>query len=497
MADDQVRVRFAPSPTGYLHVGGARTALFNWLFARHSGGRFILRIEDTDQKRQVSDSLTQILADLRWLGLDWDEGPQAGGEFGPYFQSKRKDIYDKYCEQLLESGHAYYAFDSTEELTAMREQARAEKRTFQYPRPTVFPSAEDAKRVASQGMSVVVRFKVPEEDVTVQDSVLGEVTVKRQDLEDFVIRKADGFPTYHFACVVDDQCMNISHVLRGFEHLNNTPKHIALQRTLEFRTPVYAHLPIIFNMSGSKMSKRDKEKALAKGETPPEIDVQDFRRAGYLPEALVNFIALLGWSPGDDRELMAMPELIQSFDIQRIGKANSKFDRDKLLAFNTAWADRSDSTCLLTAFQDYLTCTDSPMRLAAEDVLAKVLEVCQGFRTFADVVKKAEFIFLDDDSVQYDAKAVKKILAKNDGQGYVMLERLLPDLRSLGEWSAASLEAHLKAQSESWEVGFGQVAQPIRVAVSGTTVSPQIGQTLVLLGRDATLRRIERTLSQR
>ncbi len=543
MSAEQVRVRFAPSPTGYLHVGGARTALFNWLLARKHGGQLVLRIEDTDQKREVGDSLPKILDDLRWLGLDWDEGPESGGgatgDFGPYFQSKRLELYDKYCQQLLDSGDAYYAFDTPEELAAMREEAKRNKQTFKYPRPHTFATADDAERARADGKPAVVRFKIPDHDITVTDSILGEVTLSKDDLEDFVIRKADGFPTYHFACVVDDELMKITHVLRGSEHLNNTPKHIAIQQALGFHAPVYAHMPIIMNMSGSKMSKRDKEKAVAKGEPPPEIDVHDFRAAGFLPEALVNFIALLGWSPGDDREDFALDELVEAFTLERIGKTSAKFDRDKLLSFNTDWCAKLPPDRLLAAFRDFLQLRSAhcglrneekqsrdrqgavpesrtpnheppalsrglqaadpdsrptlPPGLATADdaTLARVLEVCKGFRTFADVLTKAGFIFMDDDAIEYDPKAVRKVLEKNDGEGYAMLARILPVLEELPAWTAEGLEALLKTKLEEWSVGFGKLAQPIRVAVSGTTVSPQIIDTLILLGRERTIARIK------
>lgn len=497
MPNDQVRVRFAPSPTGYLHIGGARTALFNWLLARQCGGRFILRIEDTDQTRNVSDSLEKILADLRWLGLQWDEGPEVGGPHGPYFQSQRLDLYKEFGQKLLDAHHAYYAFDTQAELEAMREQAKRDKRTFRYARPAAFPTMADADRVRAEGRPVVVRFKMPERDITVRDTILGEVTLKREELEDFVILKADGFPTYHFACVVDDECMNITHVLRGAEHLANTPKHIAMQQALGFRTPVYGHLPIICNMSGSKMSKRDKEKALAKGERPPEIAVHDFRVAGYLPEALVNFIALLGWSPGEDREYMSVEELTQLFRVERIGRTNAKFDREKLLAFNTTWAARVSPDRLLAAFKDFLHLNDSSMRPADDAALRRVLEVCAGFRTFADVVTKAGFIFVPDEAVFYDPQAVKKVLEAHEGEGYAVLADLLPMMEKLSDWSASSLEALLTGVTQQRGVGFGRVAQPLRVAVSGTTVSPAITDTLVLLGKERTLARVRRCLTAR
>lgn len=522
MTSQPVRVRFAPSPTGYLHIGGARTALFNWLLARKHGGQFVLRIEDTDQKREVGDSLPKILDDLRWLGLDWDEGPQAGGDRGPYFQSKRLEHYKKFCEQLLDAGKAYYAFDTPEELAAMREEAKREKRQFKYARPDAFPTHQDAERAKAAGNSVVVRLKMPDQgSITVHDVIIGDMVLQHVEMEDFIIQKADGFPTYHFACVVDDELMNITHVLRGQEHLINTVKHIALQQGLGIRTPVYAHLPIIFNMSGSKMSKRDKGKAIAKGEPPPEIEVNDFRLAGYLPETLLNFIALLGWSPGQNREKMTLDEMVKLFSLDRIAKTSAKFDRAKLLAFNTDAVEHADPERLLKGMRDFLNKrsepppplasfgeyikpdkldehlrdyyapTDHPMRLADDATLAKVLEVCKGFRTFADVVAKAGFIFVADDAIEYDPKAIKKVLAKNDGEGYAMLEKLLPEFEKLDDWTPDSLTKLLETKQQEWNVGFGKIAQPIRVALSGTTVSPQIIETLILLGKERTIQRVK------
>jgi glutamyl-tRNA synthetase len=378
----------------------------------------------------------------------------------------------------------------------MREQARAEKKQFKYPRPAELPSKADADRARQDGKPVVARFKMPDQDITVSDSVLGDVLLRKEELEDFVIRKADGYPTYHFACVVDDAAMKISHVIRGSEHLNNTPKHIALQRALGYDTPVYVHVPIISNMSGSKMSKRDKDKAIAKGEPPPEIDVHDFRLAGYMPEALINFIALLGWSAGDDREKFTIDELIDAFEIERIGKTSSKFDREKLLAFSTDTAAAADADRLLEAFEDYLALNDSAMRQAGGGELRRVLEVCAGFRTFADVVAKAGFIFVPDEAIQYDPKAVKKVLEKGDGEGYEMLAKLRPALQDCQDWTSEVLDDLLKSKAEQCGVGFGKVAQPLRVALSGTTISPSITDTLLLLGKDRTMTRIGRALSK-
>ena len=532
-----VRVRFAPSPTGYLHIGGARTVLFNWLVARKAGGTFILRIEDTDQTRHVEDSVAKILDDLRWLGLTWDEGPEVGGAYGPYFQSERLHLYNRHLEQLLESGHAYYALETPEELEAIRAAAKREKRTITYIRPDPLPTIQQGVTARHEGRPVVVRLRMPDEPITVVDDVLGAVTLEADRLEDFVIQKSDGFPTYHLACVVDDALMKVTHVLRGQEHLMNAPKHIALQRALGLETPRYGHLPVIFNMDGSKMSKRDKEKAIKAGLPPPEIDVHDFRAAGYLPEAVVNFISLLGWSPGQDRELFSLEEMVSLFGIDRVGKTNARFDREKLLSFNTHWAARLPADRLLAAFKDYLRVNlpgevagaatqdkvvdaagvphpvsqggagdgseqsgvviPPALGTAADVTLAKVLESCQGFRTYPDVVKKAGFLFVADDAIQYDLKAVKKVLAKNEGAGYAMLEHVLPKLEASRDWTAGSLAGLIDAVVEEKQTKLGNVAQPIRVAVSGTTISPSIHDTLVMLGRERTVARVRRCLSLR
>jgi len=513
LSTDTVRVRFAPSPTGYLHIGGARTLLFNWLVARAAGGTMILRIEDTDRTRHVEDSVRKILDDLRWLGLDWDEGPEVGGDHGPYFQSERLDLYSKYVQKLLEEGQAYYALETPEELDALREAAKTQKTGFRYPRPDPLPTIEQGESARAEGRPVVVRFKMPDQDITVADEILGEVTLAADQHEDFVIQKGDGFPTYHFACVVDDALMKISHVLRGQEHLINTPKHVALQRALGLATPKYAHMPVIFNMNGSKMSKRDKEKALAKGEVPPEIDVHDFRSAGYLPEAVVNFISLLGWSAGDDREQIDLEETIKLFGLNRVGKTNAKFDREKLLSFNTDWAARLPADRLLEAFKDFLAVNqpadpEQPadpagqtflpaMSQADDDTLRRTLEACAGFRTFPDVLAKAGFLFAADNTIEYDPKAVKKVLSKNDGEGYAMIEHLLPLLRDLPEWTVEPLEALIESVCEQKSLKMGKVAQPIRVALSGTTISPSIHDTLVMLGKDSTIARMQRCLDIR
>lgn len=543
---DVIRTRFAPSPTGYLHIGGARTALFNYLLAKRLGGRFILRIEDTDQTRNIGRADEKLLEDLRWLGLHWDEGPGVGGPAGEYHQSRRLASYREHARRLLDSGRAYYAFDTREELEAMRQAAQKRKVNFRYPRPATFPAEADAEAARAAGRPVVVRFRMPDHGFTVKDTILGDVTIEADELDDFVILKSDGWPTYHFAVVVDDEAMLVTHVLRGQEHLMNTPNHMALQEAFGFHTPVFAHLPIILNMDGSKMSKREKDRAVRtaaeaeiragksdetklmslagvsdrslfdawrRGDTQlegeslrrlaraltvqlPEIEIHDFRVSGYLPEVLNNFIALMGWSPGEDLEKMTMAEMCGRFAVERIGKTNAKFDREKLLNFNTTALAAAPSERKLVAFRDFLAANpESPLRGCGDALLGRLIAINEGFRTFRDIERKCEALFVADDALRYDEDAVKKVLLKGDGAGLAVLRDLAAELEKLPAWNVAALEAAIRAYGDGRGLNLGKVAQPLRVAVTGTTISPQIFETLDLLGRERTLGRIRRALT--
>ncbi|NUQ50619.1 MAG: glutamate--tRNA ligase, partial [Phycisphaerae bacterium] len=485
---DVVRTRFAPSPTGYLHIGGARTALFNYLLARRLGGRFAVRIEDTDQARHVPDAEGRLLDDMLWLGLEWDEGPGVGGPAGSYYQSERLDTYREHALRLIDAGHAYYAMETREELEAQRAAARqAGERGYRYRRPERFPSHAEADEARAAGRPVVVRLKMPSKDFVVRDAILGDVTIGASELSDFVLLKADGWPTYHFAVVVDDELMRVTHVLRGQEHLINTANHLALQQCFGYRTPVYAHLPIILNMSGSKMSKRDNDKlvrqavrtASAAGKlTPaqlaeiagcdaetaarwlegdvqlddaalravarrvgvvlPEIQIHDFRVSGYLPEVLLNFIALLGWSAGDDREKYTLDELCAVFSVERIGRTNARFDRDKLLNFNTTALAAAPAERKLAGLRDYLAVNEqSPLRGLGDDVLAKLIEISPTARIFRDIDEKAAALFVPDDRLEYDPDAVDKVLTRGDRAGLKTLAAVRDALARLGDWSAA------------------------------------------------------------
>jgi len=537
-----VVTRFAPSPTGYLHIGGARTALFNWLFARRMGGRFILRIEDTDTKRNTPTATEQVIDDLRWLGIEWDEGPEVGGPNGPYQQSLRKDIYDRYIRKLLDEKKAYYCFDTPEELQTMRDKAAAKKENFIYPRPEVFADEEYVKKAKARGREVVVRFAMPDTAITVEDIVRGEVKFGPGELGDFIIQKSDGLPTYNFACVVDDCLMEVSHIIRGQEHLMNTPGQQALWQALFAgkELPKYAHMSVTVSEGGGKLSKREQPKVLRKaikaredieleklaeagnltieevnsfiagksnvdmpsvnamaeyiGVELPEINVVDFFRSGYLPEAMVNFIALLGWSPGDDREIMPPEELIEAFDLGRLAKANSLFDRKKLIAFDTEHIRMADEGKLLGHFKDYLRVVESVVLSADDRLLTRIIKVNAGARTLADIERKSRFLFLANHEIEYDDKAVKKVLLKNDG--LAILQTVRDKLAATEQFTEEAIENMLRGLAEEKQVGLGKVAQPLRVAICGTTISPPIFDSVDMLGRENTLARIDMTLKK-
>lgn len=553
----KVVTRFAPSPTGELHVGGARTALFNWAYARHfeGEGEFILRIEDTDQARSSDASTVNIIRDLKWLGIDYDAGPNPEssnpkedqlGENGSYFQSERLAIYDEYLAKLVMMGRAYACYKTQEEIAQDKARAREEGRPEKYdPTDSLNLTPEKIEEYEAEGRNKVMRFRMPDEDVVIEDAVLGTVRVAAEELEDFVIQKSDGFPTYHFAVVVDDLLMGVNHVIRGQEHLNNTPKHVALQDALEIARPKYAHIPLIFNPDGSKMSKRDKTKAARAGAkqwlkeegntvtllaaeadvdeellqrvidkkaddtaiavaiapyvgvTLPEIDVADFRASGYLPEVLCNYLARLGWSPANDQEKFDNAFLAEQFTLERIGKSNAKFDREKLMSFNGDAIRELSPETFEQKWRAYCE-TYRPDFIGQVDdesfaLLAKAYQ--ERARTLAEPCELASFVTTNDTEIVYDRKAMKKNLLKNDGEGLARLRALEALLTSVEAWDALTLETTLKQYIEDNGLNMGLVFQPLRIAVTGSTVSPPVPGTLAIVGKDRTLTRIDYCLS--
>lgn len=552
-----VITRFAPSPTGHLHIGGARTALLCWAYAHRAqkegkNGRFLLRIEDTDQTRSSESSTQGILKDLAWLGIDWADGPTVehdgrsiGGDergVGPYYQSQRLDLYNQHINQLIESDHAYPAFETPEELEAKRKEAIDAKVGYKYDRAALdIPREERMARLAA-GEPHVVRLKMPDEPITVHDQILGDVTVGPDEFDDFIIRKRDGFPTYHLAVVVDDALMGVTHVLRGQEHLINTPRHIAIQRALGFPTPTYAHMPLIFNADGSKMSKRDKDKTAKKAvkdanlstspieglsdadfakwlkdktrQLPsdqlltlagmlrvhlPEIDVEDFRRAGYLPKALNNYLALLGWNPkaknddGTDVEHFDMDYLAAHYGFEGMGKGQAKFDRVKLLSFNADAIGALSDEEFARRWHEWASSYDAALctRFSAADMLMLAPAVKTRCKTLADGRDVVGFAFIADDAIEFDGKALHKALLKGDAKGLEMLKVFRDELGNIDPFTPEAIEQGVAAFCEKHEVGMGKVAQPIRVAVTGGPVSPPLGQTLAIIGKDATRNRID------
>jgi glutamyl-tRNA synthetase len=537
-------------------VGGARTALFSWAFAKGRAGRFIIRIEDTDQKRSSDAASVGFLKDLDWLGIRWDEGPEyaapdgttvGGGPNGSYFQSERLAVYNRHCQRLIDEGKAYEAWDSAEELEAMRKEAMARKEAFRYRfRGQVSP--EQRAQYIAEGRQPVVRFRSGEVAVTIHDEVLGDATLPAGEVDDFVIRKKDGFPTYHFAVVVDDELMGVTHVLRAQEHFTNTAKHMLLQDALGFRRPVYGHLSIIKNPDDSKMSKRDKDKVLRKAvreraltappsgtvtaeewsrwlgddniqlelegairlgealKVPlPEINVDDFRRSGYLPEVLCNFLALNGWSPGHDIEKFDNEFLKQRFGLDRVMKTPAKFDRVKLLAFNT------DAITGMPPDEFARRCREHARQFRAE-FLARLDDAAfallmrasqERSKTLDDPFKANGFLLAADDALVFsDDKNVRKALgigavaADGARSGLDHLRAMRAILAALPDWSQGALEAAATAYAaEHAAAKIGAVAQPLRIGVSGSTVSPPIWDTLVLVGRGSALARIDRCIA--
>ena len=455
----KVRTRFAPSPTGYLHLGGARTALFCWLFARKHEGDFVLRVEDTDRERSTDESVQAILDGMQWLGLDYDEGP--------FFQTQRYDRYNEVIDQLIESGHAYRCYCSKERLDEMREQAQAEKRKPRYDGTC----RERTDSVA--GVEPVIRFKTPlEGSVVIDDMVKGRIEIDNAELDDLVIRRSDGNPTYNLSVVVDDADMQITHVVRGDDHINNTPRQIHIFNALGIETPAFAHLPMILGDDGKRMSKRH-----------GAVSVMQYQKDGILPHAMLNYLARLGWSHGD-QEIFSMQELLDLFALEDCQKSGSVFDTTKLLWVNQQhMANQSDDElgdALSAALQsNSVSVTDGPPVSRVASVLKERAQ------SFAEMAEQADIFYKD--AVELDEKAAKKQLRP---VALPVLEAVHAKLSAEDQWLASSLKTVLESVAEEQEIGFGKIGQPLRVAITGAGASPDIGDTLELIGKDRSLARI-------
>ncbi|MFT5167819.1 MAG: glutamyl-tRNA synthetase [Saprospiraceae bacterium] len=488
-----VRVRFAPSPTGALHIGGLRTALYNYLLAQKTGGTFILRIEDTDQARYVPGAEEYIIESLKWCGILPTEGPGIGGDYGPYRQSERKDMYGQYAQQLVDSGNAYYAFDSAEELDKMRTDYESRKETFRYDSSTrvqlnnsLTISAEEVKTRLESGVPYVIRLKIPrDEEVSFNDLIRGQITFQSNEVDDKIILKGDGMPTYHLANIVDDYFMKISHVIRGEEWLSSTPHHVYLYRFLgwEDSMPHFAHLPLILKPTGKgKLGKRDGAKfgfpvfpLTWKGETP-EDSFDGFREFGFDPKAVLNFLAFLGWNPGTEQEVFSLEELSQAFSIERVGKSGAKFDFEKAKWYNQQYLMAKNGEELAALVRPFI---DEKGYEISDDYLAKVCELMkERVGVLPDFVEKGYYFF--EGVKEYDEKTIRKRWKPERQESFDQLARLI---NNTDPFDAAALETAVKGFLNDTGLSFGEVFPILRIAISGTTQGPAVFDMIETLGK--------------
>ncbi len=495
--DSSVRVRFAPSPTGPLHIGGVRTALYNYLFAKKHGGTFILRIEDTDQTRYVQGAEEYILQSLEWLGLAPEESVNHGGDYGPYRQSERKDIYKQHVDQLIASGHAYYAFDTPEELEAMRTREQAAGvHTPKYDqsvrlkmRNSLTLSTEEVATLVEKGDSVTVRMKVPaDETVTFKDKIREEVSFNSNELDDKVILKADGLPTYHLANIVDDRSMKISHVIRGEEWLSSTAHHVLLYRSFgwEDEMPVFAHLPLILKPSGKgKLSKRDGAKfgfpvfPLEWFDEKEQETYAGFREEGFLPEALINFLSLLGWNPGNDEEIFSIDDLCQIFSLDQINKSGAQFNYDKAKWFNQQYINSTETSTLYPALRESF---DSSVD---RGYLEKVIDQLKPRVTFLGDFKKQSAFFFDKPK-DIDEKGLRKKFKLENEDHFTSLAALIKESPNDSE----AIQIAVKGYIADHELSFGAIFAPLRIFIAGTMAGPDLFEMISLIGNQECSQRI-------
>ncbi|MEO1050341.1 MAG: glutamate--tRNA ligase [Bacteroidota bacterium] len=499
--EKEVRVRFAPSPTGALHIGGVRTALYNYLFARKNNGKMVLRIEDTDQTRFVKGAEEYIKNSLAWVGIETDENPDLGGPYGPYRQSERKDIYQQYAEKLLQDGNAYYAFDTPEELDAMRaklKEAKVAAQTYNSitrntMKNSLTLSEEEVNKRIESGEPYVIRLKVPKkEEVRLNDMVRGWVMVHSSAIDDKVIMKSDGMPTYHLANVVDDYLMKITHVIRGEEWLPSAPLHVLLYKFLgwENSMPQFGHLPLLLKPEGSgKLSKRDADKHgfpifPMDWPDPESGDVSTgFEKAGYLPDAFINFLALLGWNPGSEQEIFSLEELAEAFSIERINKGGAKFDIEKAKWFNQQYIKQKSAEELSGFLKQYIA---NASVSASESQILKACELMKERITFPrELWTSGSFLFQRPET--YDGKVMKK---KWTGEAVAVLEDFASSLLSMEEFTAETIKNALNQAVEKNEIGLGRVMPAVRLAITGLGSGPDLMSTIEIIGKEEAIDRI-------
>ncbi|TSE05127.1 glutamate--tRNA ligase [Aquimarina algiphila] len=496
-----IRVRFAPSPTGPLHIGGVRTALFNYLFAKQNKGTFILRIEDTDQNRYVPGAEEYIKNALDWCNIPFDEGPGKDGGFGPYKQSERKDLYRQYADELIKNGSAYYAFDTTETLDAHRKDHEAKGKTFIYNwhnreklNNSLSLTPDEVNSKLSSGNPFVIRFKSPQDETLhLTDEIRGDIKIDTNILDDKILFKSDGMPTYHLANIVDDHLMKISHVIRGEEWLPSMALHVLLYRALGWNAPKFAHLPLILKPIGKgKLSKRDGDKLgfpvfPLQWEDPKTQDISSgYKEDGYLPEAVVNMLAFLGWNPGTEQELFSLEELIEKFDLKRVNKAGAKFDPEKTKWFQQQHLQKMDNTILSKQFETLLSDKNITTALDLNTIITTVKERA----TFInDLWSLTQFYFLSPS--EYDEKAVKKAWKEDTPILMHELTRILNDITDFSENNISSI---VKGWITGKEIGFGKIMMPLRIALVGSLQGPDLFQIAALIGKTETIKRIENAI---
>lgn len=496
-----VRVRFAPSPTGPLHIGGVRTALFNYLFAKQNGGVFVLRIEDTDQNRYVEGAEEYIIDALNWCGIPFDEGPGKEGRFGPYRQSERKHLYKQYADELVEKGHAYYAFDTSEKLDFHRKDHEAKGKTFIYNwhnrlklANSLSLTQEQTKQKIDSGADYVIRFKSPkDENLVLQDIIRGEIHIDTNILDDKVLFKSDGMPTYHLANIVDDHLMEISHVIRGEEWLPSLALHQLLYSAFGWDTPQFAHLPLIMKPVGKgKLSKRDGEKMGFPVFPLSWNESKGYRETGYFPEAVINFLALLGWNPGTEQEIFSLTELISTFSLERVNKAGARFDPDKTKWYNQHYMKNKSDGELARLFNAVLTEKGISPDALNNNYVEQVVGLIKERATFvSDFWELSHYFFTAP--VSYDEKAVKKQW-KEDTSG--IMNQLVSILENVSDFSSLNVEDQVKSWITAKELSFGKVMAPLRLVIVGAMQGPHVFDILELIGKQESISRIKKAISE-
>lgn len=483
MINNEVRVRYAPSPTGYIHIGNLRTALYNYLYARHTGGKFILRIEDTDQARKVEGAVENLINTMKWAGLDYDEGPEKGGEYGPYYQSERLDIYKTHIDILLQKKKAYYCFCTADRLAALREEQQKQKlNQTKYDKHCLHLSDDEINANIAKGMPFVVRLNVdPSSTIRFKDDVRGNVEFSGDVVDDQVLIKSDNYPTYHLANVIDDHLMKVTHVIRGEEWLPSTPKHVLLYEAFGWEVPVFAHLPLLLNTDRSKLSKRQ-----------GDVAVEDYRKKGFLSEALINFIALLGWTAGDDREFYYINELIESFSLERVNKSGAVFDIEKLNWLNAEHLRRKSDTDLIQMLRDDLKKSKYSENDFTEDYLLKVIHAMKERVSFVhEFYEKGNYFF--EEPVTYEESAVKKRWKE---ESPLILKKYAEKISTFESPVKEDFEKALHDTAAEMNVGNGNVIHPLRLAASGVSGGPGIFEILDIIGKEKTINRINRILER-